>query len=572
MSQSENPSGGNGAEAHDEIARETMEVDVLFVGAGVSCLAGAIKLMQVAKTYRESGAKPGLPELTVAVVEKGAEVGAHILSGAVMKPVALDELLPGWRDEAPIASPVTREVVSFFTETMGFDLPLVPLSLDNHGNYVVSASRLTRWLAKKAEELGINIFPGFPAVDVLWDGDRVVGVRTGDKGIDAHGNRKANFEPGVLLKAKVTVFGEGVLGHCTRLVTKKLGLDAGRNPWQFETGVKELIRLPKGKGCPGFVLHTLGWPLDKDTMGGTFLYGFDDDCIAVGLVVSLDYRDPGMDPQYMLQKFKSHPRVAEIIEGGTVEEYGGKALTAGGWYSMQQPYCDGAMFVGESAQIIDVSSFKGLHLGMKSGMLAAETALEALLAGDVSANVLRKYSDRIENSYIKKEMWKSRNFHQAFDKGLYLGMIRSGIGMYLGTVGRRDGHKDWAALQPLAVATDGGTELSARPKVEIPTFKMKLDDLFLSGTGHDEHQPSHLKVLDTNICSTRCAEEFGNPCTRFCPAQVYEMVAGGEHGTKKLQVNFSNCVHCKTCDIKDPYQVITWVPPEGGGGPKYTRL
>jgi electron-transferring-flavoprotein dehydrogenase len=558
-------SGSSNGASTEPIERETLDVDVLFVGAGHASLAGAIRLAQLVKDNPDAFDEPP----SIAVIEKGSEVGAHILSGAVMKPAALDELLPGWEDEAPVECQVQEEVVAFFTEKWAVNLPVVPPPMENHGNWITSSSRMTRWLAGKAEALGVDIFCGFPAVDVLWEGDRVVGVQTGDKGIAADGSHKSNFEPGILLKAKVTIFGEGVLGHCTRIVTRKLGLDAGANPWQFETGVKEVIKLPEGQGRPGFVMHTLGWPHDKDTFGGTFVYGFNNDYMVVGLVVGLDYQDPSIDPQYMLQQFKKHPRVASLIEGGVVEEYGGKALSAGGYYSMQRPYFDGGMFIGESAQILDAAALKGIHLAQKSGMLAAETAFEALQSGDTSAQGLSGYQDRIENSLVKTQLWKARNFHQSFDKGLYVGMARVGAGMFVGDVGRRDGHHDHDALKPVSVARDGLTTKAPQPKVDIPSFKLKLDDLFLSGTTHEEDQPSHLKVADPDICRTRCAEEFGNPCTRFCPAQVYEMVPDTDRGGEKLQVNFSNCVHCKTCDIKDPYQIITWTPPEGGGGPGY---
>ena len=549
------------------IERETMDVDVLFVGAGVSSLAGAIRFMQLMEDAKAAG--EDVPELTVAVLEKGSEIGAHILSGAVMNPRALDELLPGWREDGPIESEVIEERVSALTERGEYTFPIPPPNLANHGNLVVSASRIARYMGRKAEAMGVMMFAGFPAVDVLWDGDKVAGVQTGDKGIDAHGRRKANFEAGVNIKAKVTIFGEGVLGHCTRIVTRRLGLDEGCNPWQFETGVKEIIKLPKGKGRPGFVMHTLGYPFNKDTTGGTFIYGYKDDYMVIGLVVGLDYRDPSIDPQYMLQQFKSHPSVAELIEGGKVEAYGGKALSAGGWYSMQQPYFDGGMFIGEAAQIIDLERLKGMHLGMKSGMLAAETAWDSVQSGDHSEKALSAYKERIEGSYVKEELWRSRNFHQNFQGGLYKALVRNGLAVVFGSHGRKDGHHDHEGLEPLAVATNGDTRKSEQPKVDIPTYMLKLDDVYLSGVLHDEDQPSHLKVADPDICRTKCAEEYGNPCTRFCPAQVYEMVVDVDNGGQKLQVNFSNCVHCKTCDIKDPYQIITWTPPEGGGGPNY---
>ena len=555
------------SEETEEIERESMPVDVLFVGAGPASLAGALRLAQLVEENADKFEEP--PE--IAIVEKGGEPGAHILSGAVMKPMAMDELWPGWRDEAPIGPEVKDEKVLRLSAKGGMALPIIPPPMKNHGNVILSASALVRWMAEKAEEKMINIFPGFPAVDVLWDGDTVVGVQTGDQGIAADGSQKGNFEPGINLEAKITIFGEGVLGHCSRIVTRRLGLDRGRNPWQFETGVKEIIKVPKEQGRPGFVMHTLGWPLDKDTLGGTWVYGLDDEHFSVGLVVSTDYQDPSIDPQYLLQKFKSHPRIAELIAGGTIEEYGAKALAAGGLYSMQQSYFAGGMFIGESAQILDIAALKGLHMAQKSGMLAAETAFGALQTGDWSEAGLSGYAEALENSWIHKQLWSARNFHQSFDKGLYLGMARSGIGMFLGSVGRRAGHHDHAALKPIGVVNDGSLALTAQPKVEIETFKLKLDDLYLSGTLHEEDQPSHLRVLDPDICRTRCTEEFGNPCTRFCPAQVYEMVPDPKRGGKQLMVNFSNCVHCKTCDIKDPYKNIKWVPPEGGGGPGYRQ-
>ena len=555
------------SEETEEIERESMPVDVLFVGAGPASLAGALRLAQLVEENADKFEEP--PE--IAIVEKGGEPGAHILSGAVMKPMAMDELWPGWRDEAPIGPEVKDEKVLRLSAKGGMALPIIPPPMKNHGNVILSASALVRWMAEKAEEKMINIFPGFPAVDVLWDGDTVVGVQTGDQGIAADGSQKGNFEPGINLEAKITIFGEGVLGHCSRIVTEKLKLDEGRNPWQFETGVKEIIKVPKGQGKPGFVMHTMGWPLDSQTLGGTWVYGLDEEHFSVGLVVSLDYKDPSTNPQYLLQQFKAHPKVAPLLEGGEVVEYGGKALTAGGWYSMQQPYFDGGMFIGEAAQMMNIAALKGLHLAIKSGMLAAETAFEALVEGDASAKVTSRYKARIDDSYIKKEMWSARNFHQAFSKGMLLGTIKVGFATVFGPVGRSAGHHDHERMVPVAVATGGSTELTAEPKIDIPTWKLKLDAVFLSGTVHEEDQPSHLQVADFDLCKTRCAQEYGNPCTRFCPAQVYEMVDDAEHGGKKLQVNFSNCVHCKTCDIKDPYKNIKWVPPEGGGGPGYRQ-
>ena len=549
----------------DDIQREAMEVDVLIVGGGAAGLSAAIRLGQLIQDNPDAFPEP--PQ--IALVEKGSEIGAHVLSGAVLKPTALDELLPGWQDEAPIGYKVRLEEFAAMTATKSMPGPIPPQMVAK-GSYVVSAARMARWMGTKAEALGIMIFPGFPATDVIWDGDQVLGVVTGDKGIGNNGERKSNFEPGIELRAKITIFAEGVLGHCTRMVHQKLNLGEGRNPWQFETGVKEIIKVPKGHGCPGYVLHTLGYPFDSDTFGGTFLYGLDEEHISIGLVVGLSYKDPGLDPHYMLQQFKSHPKIAKLIAGGTVEEYGGKALSIGGWFAVPKPHFAGGMFVGESAHLMDGAALKGLHLAQKSGMLAAETAFDCLKSGKLGDEDTKTYWEALEGSWIKDQMWKSRNFHQNFDKGLWTGMMRTGIQQVFGPGKRRDGHNDHDSLELIKKISGGSGEMSPQPKIDIPTFKQKLDDVFLSGTIHEEDQPSHLQVADTDICWTKCTEEYGNPCTRFCPAQVYEMVHDEAAGGERLQVNFSNCVHCKTCDIKDPYQIITWVPPEGGGGPNYS--
>ncbi len=556
--------------------RETMEVDVLFVGAGPASLAGAIRLHQLIEEHNrgvDEGTRrgPKLEGLNIAVVEKGSEVGRHSLSGSVMNPRAMNELLPGWEEMgAPVEGTCTYDAMVLLGKTSAMKVPITPPPFENHGNKIISLSRFTRWMAGECEKRGINLFCGFPAVDVLWEGDRVVGIRTGDKGIDHHGERKPNFEPGINLSARLTLFGDGVLGNCTRIVTHWLKLDAGRNPPNFETGVKEIIEMPPGSVPGGRVFHCLGFPLDLDTLGGGWVYDMGNNLMSLGLVVSLDYKDPGMDLHYQFQRYKSHPWIARLIEGGKVVGYGAKALTAGGWYARPQSYFNGGMFIGEAAGMLDIQRLKGVHLSMKSGMLAAESALLALLKNDVSADTLSGYEQSLNDSWIRKELWDSSNFHQNFRDGILMGTLRNGLATFFGPGERKESHADWSSMQTLPEYYQGGTELSPRPKLDIPTWNDKLTDIFISGTVHEENQPPHLKVADTTICATICAEEYGNPCTRFCPAGVYEMVE--KEGKRALHLNFTNCVHCKTCDIKDPYNIITWVPPEGGGGPGYTVL
>jgi electron-transferring-flavoprotein dehydrogenase len=559
--------------------RETLEMDVLLVGAGPANLACALHLTGLIATHNEkakqTGAKP-LDEISIAVIEKAAEIGAHQLSGAVLDPVSLRELIPDFDAQgAPLEAPVGSEKVYFLTEARRFSLPIPP-PLHNRGNYVVSLNKLVRWLGEKCEAAGVNIFPEFPGAEMLYEGDnnRVTGVRTGDKGVDKNGKPKPNFEAGVDILAKVTVLGEGVRGSLTKQMVRRLNLDSDSDPQVYSVGIKELWEMPDDRFPAGSVIHTLGWPLDRHTFGGSWVYGMRDRILDLGLVVGLDYRDPSIDPHHEFQRFKTHPEIKRLLEGGKMVRYGAKAMPVGGWYTLPKLTYDGVMIIGDSAAMLNGERLKGIHLAIKAGMLAAEAILDALMAGDFSRWKLCDFDAKIRKSYIGSELYKSRNFHQAFDRGRTLGIVLNGISTVTG--GRlpkrlpiKAGPEHMQKLTERPGGLDGDRYADLRYDDKL-TFA-KLTDVYYSSTEHDEDQPVHLKVADTNICVDRCTREYGNPCQSFCPANVYEMVEEKE-GDRRLQINFSNCVHCKTCDIMDPYQIIDWVPPEGGGGPNYRNM
>jgi electron-transferring-flavoprotein dehydrogenase len=554
------------------IERETLEMDVLLVGAGPANLSCALHLSNLVAKHNEkakaSGAKQ-LDEINIAVIEKAAEIGAHQLSGAVLDPISLRELIPDFEKDAPFEAPVGDEKVYFLTEKGKIPAPILPPPLRNHGNYVVSLNKFVRWLGDKCEAAGVNIFPEFPGWEMLYEGNAVTGVRTGDKGIDKNGNPKGVFEPGVDIVAKVTVLGEGVRGSLTKQLVKHLKLDEGKDPQVYSVGVKELWEMPDDRFPAGSVIHTLGWPLDSHTFGGSWVYGMKDRILNIGLAVGLDYRDPRIDPHHEFQKFKTHPLIAELLKGGKMIRYGAKAMPVGGWYTIPKMTHDGVMIVGDSGATLNGERLKGIHTAIKSGMLAAETILEALLAEDYSDKILNSYEVKLKDSYIGKELYKSRNFHQAFDKGRNIGLLVAGIstvtgGRFPSRIPITAGHEHME--KNTAHSEDRYGDLKYDDKL---TFA-KLTDVYYSSTAHDEDQPCHLHVLDMNICIDQCTKEYGNPCQNFCPANVYEMVE--EKDSRKLHINFSNCVHCKTCDIMDPYQIIEWVPPEGGGGPNYRNM
>ncbi len=565
-----------------DINRDSLEVDILFVGAGPASLAGALRLRQLINAHNAKSDKK-LEEIQIAVIEKGREVGSHMISGAVMDPRPMNELIPDWIERgAPVESLVTEEDVSYLTKKRKLKFPIIPPPLKNHGKYVVSLNKLMRWFAPLVEAEDIMLLPEFPGASLLYEGlsdetDKVIGVRTGDKGIGKDGEPKPNFEPGADIFAKVTVLGEGARGSLTKKHVEKLGLE-GTNPQVYAVGVKEIWELPKGRVTPGFVMHTLGHPLPDDVFGGGFVYGMQNDLLDVGLVVGLDYHDPFTDPHRLFNEFKQHPAIASMLAGGKMLHYGAKAIPEGGLLSQPKYYGDGFLIIGDSASFLNSQKLKGIHMAMQSGMLAAETIFEALLAERFDEAQLQSFKTKVEASYIQKELHEVRNFHQAFRNGRMLGLIESGMqvptkgfGLF-GNIHVEAGHENMQKLHVLQrLPKKSGEFLQAEaPKYDNQLTFEKTTDVYRSGTEHDEDQPSHLKVLDTNICIERCTHEYGNPCQYFCPAAVYEVVES--NGGRQPKINFSNCVHCKTCDIMDPYQIIDWVTPEGGGGPNYINL
>lgn len=563
--------------------RDVMEVDVLFVGGGVASLSGALHLSNLIKKHNEEIEETGegkkLDEIMIAVLDKGAYLGSHALSGAVMDPISLKELVPDFVEKgAPLDSEVTGEEVCLLIGNGRIKSPITPPPLNNHGNYIVSLSKLNEWMGEMVEANGVDIFPGFAGSEILYDGDRVIGVRTGDKGIDSEGNKKPNYEPGIDLQAKVTVFGEGTRGSLTKVLIDRFSLDHGKNPESYVVGVKEVWEVPEGNIQPGQVIHTMGYPLKNDTYGGGFVYGMKDNMVAVGLLIGLDYQDPLLDPHCEFQKFKLHPHIAKILKGGKLNQYGAKTAPVGGYFSIPRLAVDGGVIVGDSANLFISQKIKGIHVAMKSGMLAAETILDALLKGDFSASQLSNYERALYESQVGKELYKVRNFHQAFENGLLSGMIKGGLQYFLGgriLKARLTTKPDFTHLEKVAdlYGTDSPTD-EQRGTIKFDgeqTFD-KETDVYYSGSTHEEQQPAHLKVLDLDVCYNKCWQEYQAPCQRFCPANVYEIEIDEGSGKPSLKINFSNCLHCKTCDVKDPFENITWVPPEGGGGPKFTLV
>ena len=558
--------------------REVMPVDVLFVGAGPASLAGAYHLMTLverhnARVQSEGKGEPLAPE--VAIVEKGKALGAHAISGAVLDPRGLRELMPDFAEQGfPSESEVTAEDVLFLTGTGSYRLPFTPPPLENHGNHIVSLSKLVRWLGEKVEAKGAFILPEFAGRELLFEGDRVAGVRATDRGVDKHGQPRGNYQPGPDIRSRVTVLGEGPRGSLTKTLIERFRLDAGCNPQVYATGVKETWKLAPGRFPKGKVVHTMGFPLDTGTFGGGFAYGCEGDILSLGFVTALDSWHPETSPHAELQRFKTHPVVRAWLEGGTVISYGAKVIPEGGWFARPRPCVDGALLVGDSGGFLNSMRLKGIHLAIKSGMLAAETIFEGLVADDLSEKRLATYEDKVKASWIKDEMWGVRNFHQAMAGNFYTGLVRTGFQMAFGGLdllgSRLPGEAGNQRMKKLAELSPSERH-RPRPTYDNEKLFDRLTNVFQSGTMHGEDQPSHLIVADTNICRTRCAEEYGNPCRFFCPAEVYEMIDAAD-GKQDLRINASNCVHCKTCDIADPYQIITWVTPEGGDGPAYKDL
>jgi len=556
-----------------DIEREKIEFDVLFVGGGPANLAGAIRLMQLAKEKNMT--------LEVALIEKGADVGSHALSGAILNPVALTELLPDYsRKECPIESTVKEDGFYFLTRKNYYRIPITPRYMHSKGFFIISLSRFTRWLGRIAEDLGVNIFPGFSGKEVLYEKDQgtITGVRTGDKGLDKDGRPKGNFEPGIDLMAKVTVFGEGARGSLTKDVSQKLNLFSGKMPQVFETGIKEVIQLPENNYFTSNNvndIHTLGYPLGLNIPGGGFIYEIKDNKVAIGFLVGLGYQNPMLDLYDEFIRYKQHPFVADIIKNGKVLEQGARTVSSGGYFTIPKLAVDGGVFVGGCAAMQNTPGLKGIHLSMKSGMLAAEAIITALEKRDFSHKTLGIYQDLFDKSWASTEIYEARNFSQALSKKSPIKWIH--IGAQYITKGR--GFVDNMPIQPdfktLKPARE--TDADVRP---VPDKKMldgvlfvdKLTGVYLSKTMHREDQPSHIIVHDKDLCVNECFKTFKSPCTRFCPGDVYEIETDPKTSTRRLKLNPSNCLHCKTCDIKDPYENITWTCPEGGEGPGYTAL
>jgi len=555
--------------------RETLDLDVLFVGAGPASLAGAIHLQRLVAAHNLAHPDARL-ELATAVLEKGPELGAHSLSGAVVDPRAFRELFPDRWQEAPFEAEVGSEKILWLTESGSIRFPFVPPTMVNHGCYVASLGRLVKWLGKEAETLGVDVFCEFPAREILLDGERVVGVVTGDRGVDKQGRRKANFEPGVEIRAGITLLGEGPRGTLAKQLDHRLQLTRDANPQVYAIGLKEIWELPKGRFRPGDVVHTMGWPLGLEHFGGGFLYGMQDDQLIVGLVVGLDYENPWTDPHLEFQRFKTHPEIRKLLDGGRLAYYGAKAIPEGGYWSMPRLGGDGFALVGDTGGFLNGARLKGIHLAMKSGMLAAEAIFDAAKEGRPLQSAGLDYPRRFESSWARRELHRTRNFHQPFERNGFDGMVNAAMmsftGRGFGVFDRLHNLPGWERMRQLD--RDRGDYRPAVPVVPDGQLTFdRLADLYSSGTAHEEDQPVHLLVADTSICVDRCVREFANPCTRFCPAAVYEMVDDSATPSgKRLQINAANCVHCKTCDIADPYQIITWVPPEGGGGPNYGKM
>jgi electron-transferring-flavoprotein dehydrogenase len=548
------------------VERERMEYDVVIVGAGPSGLGAAIRLKQLAAATET--------EIGVCVIEKGSEVGAHILSGAVLEPRALEELIPDWRERgAPLNTPATEDRFLYLTKTRAYRLPTPP-QMHNSGNYIISLGNLCRWLAAQAEELGVEIYPGFAGAEVLYDeGGRVRGVATGDMGIGRAGQPTERYTPGVELIARETLFAEGCRGSLTKQLIERFHLRDGADPQTYAIGIKELWEIPQERHQPGLVIHTIGWPLDASTYGGSFLYHLEDRQVSVGFVIALDYQNPFLNPFGEFQRFKTHPAIRPYFEGGRRISYGARALNEGGFQSIPRLDFPGGALIGDTAGFLNVPKIKGSHTAMKSGIVAAETVF-ARLAGDGgaqgSAQGGAQVGDAIRRSWIWDELYRVRNIRPSFRLGLWGGLAYSAFDTYV-MRGRAPWtfhhHPDHTQLLPA----------SQVPPIEYPrpdgviTFD-RLSSVFISNTNHEEDQPSHLKLRDPDKAIAINYRLYDSPEQRYCPAGVYEIVEDAATGEPRLQINAQNCVHCKTCDIKDPEQNIDWVVPEGGGGPNYPNM
>ncbi|VVE51885.1 electron transfer flavoprotein-ubiquinone oxidoreductase [Pandoraea capi] len=545
--------------------RESMEYDVVVVGGGPAGLSTAIRLKQRAQ---EAG-----KDISVCVLEKGSEIGAHILSGAVMDPRALTELIPNWKElGAPLDTPVVEDRFLFLNETGATATPswLLPACFQNHGNYVISLGNVVRWLGQQAEALGVEIFPGFPAAEILYDENgAVMGVATGNMGVGKDGEPTENFQLGMELHAKYTIFSEGARGSLGRQLMRKFNLDDGRDPQAYGLGIKELWEIDPSKHKEGLVIHTAGWPLNAQTYGGSFLYHLPNHQVAVGFIVGLDYSNPYLSPFEEFQRYKTHPSIRHFLEGGKRISYGARAITAGGLLALPKLVFKGGALVGCEAGFLNVSRIKGSHAAIKSGMMAADAAFDALTA-DRQRDELSAYPVAFEQSWLHEELNKARNFKQWFKKGLTVATLMTGIEQkLLGGKMPWTIHRKKADHESLLPAAQCQPIVYPKPDGKL-TFD-RLSSVFISNTNHEENQPAHLTLKDPGVPVGINLSEYAGPEQRYCPAGVYEFVKNDDD-SERLQINAQNCVHCKTCDIKDPTQNIVWVTPEGGGGPNYPNM
>lgn len=562
-----------------EPERESMEVDVLYVGAGPANLASAYHLVKQVEAFNEKAAAAGRPAMeppVILVIEKSAGVGDHQLSGAVINPIAIRELMPDFIEQGfPTEYVANDSQFRFFTRGPSIKSPICPPMFQKNGYHVASLSNVTKWLGAKCEELGIEIYPGFAAAQILTEGDQVIGVRTGDMGIDKNGNRKPTYQPGMDILAKVTVLGEGVRGTLTKQLVDLFDMH-GPNPQSYKTGIKEIWRIRPEKHRPGRVIHGSLFPDAFSQMDGMWLYDMKDNLVSFGYVTSLTAENPHNDPHLNAQRFKTIPFMRDLLEGGELVRYGAKCVPMGGLYSQPKLYCNGALLVGDAAGMLNPMKLAGVHMAIKTGMLAADTLLDALVKQDFTSKTLGDYTERYKSSWAYEEHREARNWEGSIDVSpLFL----MGLNMPAMMLSKGRGLVDKLKVHASHTAMKKIWELPVeKRKKEAFVFDGKLTFskehlVGFSGTVHEADQPHHLKVADTDVCATICARDYGNPCESFCPAAVYEMVADPETpGRKKLFIHHENCVHCKTCDIADPYQIITWTPPEGGEGPDYTLM